>query len=108
MNSTFNDFTHYLNIIIPAEHYQPEQIFLDSQSLQSLALEFVAIVHNGETMAYATQVTVTATTHTLIHSNNSGVIGVVSYGFANRASYGHIGGMQLPQLSEVTPVGTYN
>ena len=66
VNSSFNDFTHYLNIIIPAEHYQPDQIFLDGQSLQSLALEFVAIVHNGETMAYATQLEVNATTHTLI------------------------------------------
>ena len=108
VNSTFNDFTHYLNIIIPAEHYQPDQIFLDGQSLQSLALEFVAIVHNGETMAYATQVTVSATTHTLIHSNSSGVIGVVAYGFGAAVSYGHIGGMQLPRISEVTPVGTYS
>ena len=103
VNSTFNDFTHYLNIIIPAEHYQPDQIFLDGQSLQSLALEFVAIVHNGETMAYATQVEVSATTHTLIHGNSGGIIGVTAYGFAYRASYGHIGGMQIPQISELMP-----
>ena len=100
VNSSLNDFTHYLNILIPAEHYQPDQIFLDGQSLQSLALEFVAIVHNGETMAYATQVTVSATTHTLIHGNSTGVIGVVSYGFASSASYGHIAGMQLAWISE--------
>ena len=100
VNSSLNDFTHYLNIIIPAEHYQLNQIFLDGQSLQSLALEFVAIVHNGETMAYATQVTVTATTHTLMHGNRTGVIGVVSYGFAGSASYGHVGGMQLAWISE--------
>ena len=103
VNSSLNNFTHYLNIIIPAEHYQPDQIFLDGQSLQSLALEFVAIAHNGETMAYATQVEVNATTHTLIHSNSTGVIGVVSYGFGYGSSYGHIGGMQLPQLSEFMP-----
>ena len=102
VNSTFNDFTHYLNIIIPAEHYQPDQIFLDGQSLQSLALGFVAIVHNGDTIAYATQVTVSATTHTLIHGNSTGIIGVVSYGFAGSASYGHVGGMQLPQYSEIS------
>ena len=100
VNSTLNDFTHYLNIIIPAEHYQPDQIFLDGQSLQSLALEFVAIVHNGETMAYATQVEVSTTTHTLMHSNSTGVIGVASYGFAGSASYGHVGGVQLAQISE--------
>ena len=100
VNSSLNDFTHYLNILIPAEHYQPDQIFLDGQSLQSLALEFVGIVHNGETMAYATQVTVSATTHTLMHGNSTGVIGVVSYGFADSASYGHVGGMQLAWISE--------
>ena len=100
VNSSLNDFTHYLNIIIPAEHHQPDQIFLDGQSLQSLSLEFVAIVHNGETMAYAAQVTVSATTHTLIHGNSRGLLGVVSYGFASSVSYGHIGGMQLPQFSE--------
>ena len=103
VNSSLNNFTHYLNIIIPAEHYQPDQIFLDGQSLQSLSLEFVAIVHNGETMAYATQVTVSATTHTLIHGNSRGLLGVVSYGFAKVVSYGHIGGMQLPHFSEFTP-----
>ena len=100
VRSSLNHFTHYLTVIIPAEHYQPDQIFLDSQSLQSLALEFVAIAHNGETMAYATQVTVSATTHTLMHGNSTGVIGVVSYGFADSASYGHVGGMQLPEFSE--------
>ena len=100
VNSAFNNFTHYLNIIIPAEHYQPDQIFLDDQSLQSLALEFVAIVYNGETMAYATQLEVSATTHTLIHGNTGGIIGVTAYGFASLASYGHVGGMQLPQISE--------
>ena len=102
VNSSLNDFTHYLNIIIPAEHYQPDQIFMDGQSLQSLAIEFVAIVRNGETMAYASQVEVNATTHTLIHGNSRGLFGVVSYGFAADVSYGHIGGMRLhmPQLSE--------
>ena len=105
VNSSLNDFTHYLNIIIPAEHYQPDQIFLDGQSLQSLSLVFVAIVHNGETMAYAAQVTVRPTTHTLIHGNSTGRLGVVSYGFARSASYGHVGGMQLPQFSEFTSVG---
>ena len=103
VNSSLNNFTHYLNIIIPAEHYQPDQIFLDGQSLQSLALEFVAIVHNGETMAYATQVEVSATTHTLVHGNTGGIIGVTAYGFADHASYGHIGGMQIPQISELMP-----
>ena len=103
VNSSLNNFTHYLNIIIPAEHYQPDQILLDGQSLQSLALEFVAIVHNGETVAYAAQVEVDATTHTLIHFNSRGLLGVVSYGFARSVSYGHVGGMQLSQLSEFIP-----
>ena len=100
VNSSLNDFTHYLNIIIPAEHYQPDQIFMDGQSLQSRELEFVAIVRNGETMAYASQVEVNATTHTLIHGNSRGLFGVVSYGFAYRAAYGHVGGMRVPQFSE--------
>ena len=99
IDSSLNNFTHYLNIIIPTEHYQPDQIFLDGHSLQSLALEFVTITHNGETMAYGCQVEVNATTHTLIHGNSRGVFGVISYGFAYRASYGHIGGMRLPQFS---------
>ena len=95
-NYIINDFTHYLNIIIPAEHYQPDQIFLDCQSLQSLALEFVPIVHSGVTMAYAIQVEVNATTHTLMNGNSSGVIGMVAYGFAHGQSYGHTGGLQMP------------
>ena len=102
VNSSLNDFTHYLNIIIPAEHYQPDQIFLDGQSLQSLALEFVAITQKGQTRAYGCKVEVNATTHTLIHGSNRGLIGVISYGFAFYASYGHTGGMQMPQFSELT------
>ena len=103
------DFTHYLNIIIPTEHYQPDQIFLDGQSLQSLALEFVAITHNGQTMVYGCQVEVNATTHTLVHGNSRGVFGVISYGFATTVSYGHIGGIRFPQLSEyVHYVHKYN
>ena len=99
VNSSLNNFTHYLNIIIPAEHYQPNQIFLDGQSLQSLALECVAIVHDGQIVAYGCQVEVNATTHTLSHGIRTGVFGVISYGFAYRASYGHVGGMQLPQFT---------
>ena len=101
IDSSLNNFTHYLNIIIPTEHYQPDQIFLDGQSLQSLAVEFVAITHNGQTMAYGCQVEVNATTNTLVHGNSKGLIGAMSYGFAYFASYGHVGGMRLPQLSEL-------
>ena len=103
VNSSLNDFTHYLNIIIPTEHYQPDQIFLNGQSLQSLALESIAIIHDGMTMAYGCQVKVNATTHTLIHGNR-GLIGVISYGFAPSASYGHAGGMKMPKFSEPVPV----
>ena len=99
VQSSMINFTHYLNIIIPTEHYQPDQIFLDGQSLQSLALEFVAVVHNGQTMAYGGQLEVNATTHTLIHGNSRGVFGVISYGFARHVSYGHIGGMRLPKFT---------
>ena len=74
MNSSLNNFTHYLNVIIPAEHYQPNPIFLDGQSLQSLALECVAIVHDGQIVAYGCQVEVNATTHTLSHGIRTGVL----------------------------------
>ena len=100
VNSTLNHFTHYLNIIIPAEHYQPDQIFLDGHSLQSLALECVAIIHDGQTMAYGGQLEVNATTHPLTHGNSRGVFGVISYGFPQEVSYGHVGGMRLSQPSE--------
>ena len=99
VQSSIVNFFHYLNIIIPAEHYQPDQIFLDGQSLQSLVLECVAITHNGQTMAYGCQVKVNATTHTLIHGNSRGVFGVISYGFALGFSYGHVGGMRLPKFT---------
>ena len=96
VNSSLNDFLHYLNILIPAEHYQPDQILLNGQTLQNLGNQFTAITVDGVTKAYAAQLTVSSGVYTLVHSNPKGRMGTLVYGFTRIGSYGHSGGFRFP------------
>ena len=98
VNSTLNNFTHYLNILIPAEHHQPDQILLNEQSLQNLGTQFTPIIVDNETKAYAAQLTIGSGVYTLAHGNPRGRMGTLLYGFTRIGSYGHSGGFRFPGL----------
>ena len=89
------NFTHYMNILIPAPFYQQEQIFLDNQPLNSYSLTFTAIKQDGHPLVYAAQVDLSTGVHTLYHTNPAATLGVVMYGLVFGHSYGHPGGLQL-------------
>ena len=91
------NFTHHMNIFIPAPFYQLDQIFLNNQPLSSYNLNFTVIQHDGAPQVYATQVDLTEGVHTLYHTGPAATLGVVMYGFTFSNSYGHPGGLRLAQ-----------
>ena len=95
-NNSFT-FTHYMNIFISAQYYQPDQIFLDNQLLSSYSLNFTAIAQDGVPQVYAAQVDLTEGVHTLHHADAEAMLGVIMYGFSIDNSYGHPGGLNLAQ-----------
>ena len=89
-------FSHYMNVFIPQQYYQPNQIFLDNQQLSSYNLNFTVIKQSGAPWVYAAQVDLTEGVHTLHHADAE-AMGVIMYGFARHTSYGHPGCLNLTQ-----------
>ena len=100
-SSTFKISTctnHYINIIVLASYYQPEMISITTpegirQSLDSL--NWLPIMRNNVTEAYAAQVKIPHCVFEVTHANKSALMTVVVYGFANCVSSG-IGGYGHP------------
>ena len=90
-------FSHYMNVFILAQYYQPEQIFFDNQQLSSTNLNFTAIKQDGTPQVYAAQVDLTEGVHTLRHADVDATLGVIMYGFGSSNSYGHPGGFCLTE-----------
>ena len=95
-DNSFN-FSHYMNVFIPAKYYQPEKIFFDNQQLSSTNLNFTAIQQEGTFQMYAAQVNLTEGVHTLRHADADAKLGVIMYGFGHDNSYGHPGGLCLTE-----------
>ena len=90
-------FSHYMNIFIPAQYYQPNQILFDNQQLSSSNLFFTAIMQDGAPQVYAAQVDLTEGVHTLRHADAEARVGVIMYGFGSYNAYGHPGGLCLTE-----------
>ena len=89
--------TTYMNIFIPKEYFQPNQIFLDGTSLEDHNLQFSSIWDNtGDIVVYATVAKfsdASFSVHRLSHSNDFAHFGVLVYG----SDYGHPGGLYHPR-----------
>ena len=72
-------FTHYMNIFIPAQYCQPDQVFLDNQLLSSYRLNFSALTQDGVPKVYAAQVNLTEGVHTLHHADAEATLEVIMY-----------------------------
>ena len=101
-SSTFeisNCSNHHINIIVLASYYQPDMISITTtggarQSVDSQS--WVPIMRNGVTEAYAAQVNIPHGVFEVTHVNDSALMTVVVYGFANCVlndveGYGHPG-----------------
>ena len=81
---------HYINIIVMAEFYQPEKIYLiageDSISLDTQ--EWIPITNNHAIEAYGTQINETYGQVEIYHTNESALMTVTLYGFTSLGSFG--------------------
>ena len=90
---------HYVNIIVTAQYYQANMIYMIERGLNlSLAAQqWVPIQVNGTTEAYAIQLVLHGSIIEICHSNPAAQMMVIVYGFARKGDgYGHIGGIRLP------------
>ena len=91
------DYTHYVNIIVMAQYYQPDMIYLtvDGNTTSLATYQWVPIQANSITEAYATQVEIPEGAAEIFHTNAAARISVIVYGFTARyRSYGHLGGFR--------------
>ena len=92
-NPSRSGYRHYLNIIVLAQYYQPDMIYLISggRNTSLNTQEWVSIKVGHTIEAYATQVTISEGVAEIIHANMDGLMTVTTYGFTSYESYGHPG-----------------
>ena len=87
-----SDYTHYINIIVLAQYYQPDMIYLISGGVnRSLDThQWVPITVNNVTEAYSVQVNISESVNEVVYVNTyATVMSAIAYGFAIHAGYGH-------------------
>jgi len=91
------NYRNYINIIVMEQYYQPSMMYLiaggENRSLASQ--DWVPIVVNNITEAYATQVTVSEGVVQIVHANSTALMTAIAYGFTDPTGYGHPGGLSL-------------
>ena len=100
----FSDFTHHVNIIVMAQYYQPNLIYLiaggTNNSLDTQ--QWTPIQVNNITEAYATQLTISDGIVQVFHTNASAQMMTIMYGFDFLDGYGHIGGLGIHNYANRT------
>ena len=83
--------THYINIIVLSQYYQPEMIYLvtggANKSLDTQ--EWIPIKVNNITKAYGIMINISSVgISKIIHANEAALMSVIVYGFAENGGYG--------------------
>ena len=101
---TSQSFTHYVNIIVLTQYYQPDKIYLISGGVnKSLETQqWVPIVVNNFTEAYATEISISEGIIGIIHSKQEAAMTTIIYGFDYFESYGHPGGLHSSVKGKIT------
>ncbi|XP_065904619.1 basement membrane-specific heparan sulfate proteoglycan core protein-like isoform X2 [Dysidea avara] len=88
-------FKHFVNIIVMAQYYQPDMMYLISGGVnKSLdTQEWVPVKVNNVIEAYTTKVNISEGVVEIIHTNTSALMTTIVYGFAEYEGYGHPGGL---------------
>ena len=87
-------YDHHANIIVMAQYYQPNMIFLIAGGTnRSLATQkWIPIQVKSTTVAYAAQLSVVEGISHIVHTNTSAKMMAIVYGFNMHDGYGHVGG----------------
>ena len=81
---------HYINIIVIAEYYQPNMIYITTAGYnRSLdKQQWVSVKVNNIIEAYATQVNITYGMSKIFHINDAAMMMIIVYGLSSYGSYG--------------------
>ena len=89
-------YHHYVNIIVLAQYYQPDMVYLitgnTNRSLDTQ--QWIPVKVNNIIEAYATQVNIPGGVVEIIHSNVNAVMTTIGYGYTGDY-YGHPGGLKF-------------
>ncbi len=91
-----NFTSHYVNMYVTPEFYQPEQILIDGSSVTNWTQ--VACPNDNTVCGYISRMSVSAGTHSLYHQNSSARLGLSVYGYAAYNAYAYPGGMGLSPI----------
>ena len=97
LHTSYN-YSHYVNIVVMKQYYQPSMIYLTAGALNRslVAEQWVPIQVNGVSEAYATQVIIPEGLAKVIHTNPAAQMMTIVYGFTTYyGSYGYVGGIRL-------------
>ena len=96
-NHKSSSYNHFVNIIVLAQFYQPDMIYLISGGVnKSLDTQkWVPVKVNNVIEAYATKVSVSESVAEIIHADTLALMTAVVYGFTQYEGYGHPGGLKL-------------
>ena len=88
-------YNHFVNIIVLAQYYQPDKIYLISGGVnKSLDTQkWVPVKVNNVIEAYATIATVSDGFGEILYASTSALLTTIVYGFADGEGYGHPGGL---------------
>jgi len=95
---TFSTFhgtsSHYVNIIVLAQYYQPNMISLitGGVNISLNTQQWTPVKVNNISVAYTTQVNVQEGVVKILHTNMKALMTTVVYGFHSYEGYGHPGG----------------
>ena len=100
--SSSSGYNNYINIIVLKEYYQPSMIYWITggvkRSLESLSWN--AVTFNKVTEAYYVQLYVSNGLVNIVHNTTDALISAVVYGYGNKRSYGHSGGLTMQKVSQ--------
>ena len=93
-HATYKYFPSFINVIVMAQYYQPDLIYLITGDLKKSlkAQEWTPFTVNNVTEAYATKVSVLPGIVEIIHTNIEALMTSLIYGIAARNGYMHPGG----------------
>ena len=89
-------YDHYVNIVVIAQYYQPDIIYLTEGKISSSlkTQHWVPITVNNVIEAYSTQVKIAEGVVEIIYSNSAALMTTIVYGLRDNG-YGHPGGLNI-------------
>ena len=92
-------YTHFVNIIVLAQYYQPDLIYFISGGVnKSLdTQEWVPVKVNNVIEAYATKLLIHEGVSVILHIKTNAKMAVIVYGFTSYEGYSHSGRLSLLQ-----------